>query len=42
MHTDFWTEFDDKFNPGPALVDDSGNVTLDESGRPNKIHLVAA
>jgi hypothetical protein len=29
---DFWTDFDDKFNPGPILVDNSGNVIVDENG----------
>jgi len=33
---DFWTEFDDKFNPGPILVDKSGNVIFDENGEPKR------
>ena len=28
---DFWTEFDDKFNPGPILIGNSGNVIFDEN-----------
>jgi hypothetical protein len=33
---DFWTEFDDKFNPRPILVDKSGNVIFNENGEPKR------
>ena len=32
----FWTEFDDKFNPGFVLIGDDGNVILDNDGRPKR------
>ena len=33
---DFWTEFDDKLNAWPILVDNSGNVIFDENGKPKR------
>jgi hypothetical protein len=32
----FWTEFDDRFNPGFVVIGDDGNVILDDDGTPKR------
>ena len=35
-YSEFWTEFDDRFNPRFVLIDNNGNIILDEHGKPKR------